>query len=103
MADHERHLGNELALVGTDREQEPEHRMALGPPGVPFLVEWFTLPEASWWDSYYGPLSKRLAEYEASSGDEPQAVSGMTRREIDVYRKFSRWYDYAFFLLRIRS
>ena len=35
--------------------------------------------------------------------DEPQAVLGMIRSEIDVYKRFSRWYGYVFFLLRTRS
>ena len=68
------------------------------------LVGQFTLPESSWWEPYYGPLAERLAGYEApSDDDETQAVLGMIRSEIDVYRRFSRWYGYVFFLLRTRS
>ena len=67
------------------------------------LVGRFSLPETSWWDPYYGPLAERLAEYEASGNEEKQAVIDMIQREIDVYRNFSRWYGYVFFLLRMRS
>jgi hypothetical protein len=68
------------------------------------LVGQFTLPESSWWEPYYGPLAERLAGYEATGDDdETQAVLGMIRSEIDVYRRFSRWYGYVFFLLRTRS
>jgi hypothetical protein len=63
----------------------------------------FTLPESSWWKPYYGPLAERLAVYDAPDDDETQAVLAMIRREIDVYRSFSRWYGYVFFLLRTRS
>jgi cyclopropane fatty-acyl-phospholipid synthase-like methyltransferase len=64
----------------------------------------FTLPESSWWDSFYNPLTERLAGYDAPEGDdEAQAVLDMIRSEIDVYRRFSRWYGYVFFLLRPRS
>jgi hypothetical protein len=35
--------------------------------------------------------------------DETQVFVGMIRKEIDVYRRFSRWYGYVFFLLRARS
>jgi hypothetical protein len=61
------------------------------------------LPESSWWKPYYGPLAERLAVYDAPDDDETQAVLAMIRREIDVYRSFSRWYGYVFFLLRTRS
>lgn len=64
----------------------------------------FTLPESSWWEPYYGPLAQRLAGYEPpNDDDETQAVLGMVRGEIDMYRRFSRWYGYVFFLLRARS
>jgi SAM-dependent methyltransferase len=64
----------------------------------------FTLPESSWWEPYYGPLAERLSGYEPPWDDEvTRAVLAMVRGEIDVYRRFSRWYGYAFFLLRARS
>lgn len=68
------------------------------------VVGRFTLPESSWWEPYYGPLAERLARYEApSDDDETRTVLNMIRSEIDVYRRFSRWYGYVFFLLRTRS
>lgn len=63
----------------------------------------FTLPKSSWLDRYYGPLAERLAGYEGSGDDVTKAVVEMVHREIDVYRKFSRWYGYVFFILRMRS
>lgn len=68
------------------------------------MVGRFTLPESSWWEQFYGPLADRLAWYEApNDNDETKAILGMVRGEIDVYRRFSRWYGYVFFLLRARS
>lgn len=68
------------------------------------LVGQFTLPESSWWEPYYGPLAKRLEGYKViSDDDETRALVDMFRSEIDVYRSFSRWYGYVFFLLRKRS
>jgi ubiquinone/menaquinone biosynthesis C-methylase UbiE len=67
-------------------------------------VGWFILPESSWWKPFYEPLSKRLREYEAPSDDaETRAVLDLFRQEVEVYRRFSRWYGYVFFLLRIPS
>jgi SAM-dependent methyltransferase len=68
------------------------------------LVGKFTLPESSWWDLFYDPLAERLAGYQAPEDDaEAQAVVDMIHREIEVYRSFSRWYGYVFFLLRMRN
>jgi ubiquinone/menaquinone biosynthesis C-methylase UbiE len=68
------------------------------------LVGRFTLPESSWWESYYNPLGERVEAYEVPVDDaEMQAVLDMVRREIAVYRDFSRWYGYVFFLVRIRN
>jgi ubiquinone/menaquinone biosynthesis C-methylase UbiE len=64
----------------------------------------FTLPESSWWEPYYRPLAERLAGYQApGDADETRTILDVLRSEIDVYRRFSRWYGYVFFLLRLRS
>lgn len=68
------------------------------------LVGHFRLPESSWWEPYYGPLAERLAGYVPPDDDEEtRAVLDMIRGEIDVYRRFSRWYGYEFFLMWARS
>jgi ubiquinone/menaquinone biosynthesis C-methylase UbiE len=68
------------------------------------LVGQFTLPESSWWEPFYGPLGERLSGYEAPSDDEEtQAFISTIRGEIDIYRRFSDWYGYVFFLLRIQG
>lgn len=68
------------------------------------LVGRFTLPESSWWEPFYDPLVERLAGYEPPDDEEEtKAVVGMIRSEIDIYRRFSRWYGYVFFLLRTRD
>lgn len=68
------------------------------------LVGRFTLPESSWWETFYGPLAERLAGFKAAGDDEEaQAMVDMIRSEVDVYRSFSRWYGYVFFLMRMRG
>ncbi len=68
------------------------------------LVGRFTLPESSWWETFYGPLAEKLAGYKATSDDdETRAMVDMIRSEIEVYQSFSRWYGYVFFLLRMRG
>lgn len=67
------------------------------------LVGRFTLPESSWWEPFYTPLAERLAAYQLPDDEESRAVVEMIRSEIDIYRRFSRWYGYVFFLLRAGS
>jgi SAM-dependent methyltransferase len=68
------------------------------------LAGTFTLPGSSWWEPYYEPLAARLDGYEAPGDDEDTlAFLEMVRREIETYRRFSRWYGYVFFLLRARD
>ena len=64
----------------------------------------FTLPESSWWEPFYGPLEERLVGYEPPfDDDETRAFLGAIRDEIDAYRRFSRWYGYVFFVMRMRG
>ncbi len=62
----------------------------------------FVLPASSWTDSYYDPLAKRVSEYEQRWNGIPEAkdVLAEARNEIDVFVKYSRYYSYAFFVMR---
>lgn len=65
----------------------------------------FTLPESAWWQDYYGPLEKRLARlrriYRANA--DATGVLDMTQREIDLYRSYSDYYGYVFYLMQMAS
>lgn len=60
----------------------------------------FTLPDAAWWQDYYAPLEAKLPSLsDKYAGDEEAlGVIAMTRREIDIRRRFGDWYGYAFFV-----
>jgi SAM-dependent methyltransferase len=62
----------------------------------------FTLPEAAWWLAYYAPLEKRVQqlrrEYVADA--EAQAILDDQEGEIDLFKKYSRWYGSAFFVMQ---
>jgi SAM-dependent methyltransferase len=62
----------------------------------------FVLPASSWTDQYYDPLAVRIREYESSWLGIPDAESVLAeaRNEIAVFRKHSRYYSYAFFVMR---
>jgi SAM-dependent methyltransferase len=66
------------------------------------LISNFTLTESAWLDSYYVPmerelsrLNKKYREYEMALG-----VFESLRNEIDLYRKYSKYYGYEFFVMQ---
>lgn len=65
-------------------------------------VAHFVLPASSWTELYYDPLAKRAAEYEQKWRGIPEAedVLAEARNEISVFRRYSRYYSYAFFVMR---
>ncbi len=62
----------------------------------------FVLPASSWTDLYYDPLANRVAEHEEKWKGIPEAedVLAEARNEISIFGKHSRYYSYAFFVMR---
>jgi SAM-dependent methyltransferase len=62
----------------------------------------FTLPASSWWDDYYRHLeANALAFRRRHAGEEDaRALADQASREIEVWRRFSDWYGYEFFVMR---
>jgi ubiquinone/menaquinone biosynthesis C-methylase UbiE len=62
----------------------------------------FTLPNSAWWQNYYTPLEKRIATLteQYRDNDEALAFLDISQREIDLYRKFSEWYGYVFYVMQ---
>lgn len=63
----------------------------------------FTLPEASWWDEYYRPMTEQLARMRERHRTDQAALSVFDEhdREIEAYRKYSAYYGYVFFVMRL--
>ena len=62
----------------------------------------FVLPASAWTDEYYDPMEK-LVEQKAIEWrgiEEAEAVLAEARDEISVFRRFSDYYSYAFFVMR---
>lgn len=66
------------------------------------LVGLFTLPEDAWWAGYYNHVEKRLQELRKKYGDDTEALAVLDEeaKEMDLYRKYSDWYGYTFFVLQ---
>jgi len=68
------------------------------------LIGHFTLPEDAWWIEYYGPLEERLKSFRIKYTDDHKALAAIEeeQREIDMYRKYQRWYGSVFFVMKSR-
>ena len=66
------------------------------------VIDSFTLPESSWWDNYLDPLEKRIRSLrERYEWDEERlAFMDMVGKEMHIYREYSSFYGYGFFVMR---
>lgn len=66
------------------------------------LIGHLPLPEDTWWLDYYGPLEARIRELREKYAEdsEVQRVLDNQQREVDVFKKHSRWYGSAFYVMR---
>ncbi|MBH8551929.1 methyltransferase domain-containing protein [Nostocaceae cyanobacterium CENA357] len=66
------------------------------------IIDYFVLPESSWWNDYYNPLEKRLQIMQKHYHDDAEAleVVNMAQFEIDLYRKYFDYYGYIFYIVQ---
>jgi ubiquinone/menaquinone biosynthesis C-methylase UbiE len=69
------------------------------------LLAHFPLPRSCWWDTYYHPLEERFPRFQEKYADNPDAlqVLEMTRREIELFRKYSDWYGTEFYIMQSQN
>jgi SAM-dependent methyltransferase len=62
----------------------------------------FTLPASSWWDDYYAPLEKNVEMFRRRHDGEAEALelADSVQHEIDIWRAYSDFYSYEFFVIR---
>lgn len=60
------------------------------------------LPAQAWWDNYYNPMLERIATMDRPDAT-MQAVIDETRTEIELFRQYSRYYGYTFYILTASS
>jgi len=73
----------------------------IAPQGYKLLGH-FPVPEETWWLDYYRPLEERIRELQGKYAKDRAAQAFLDReqREVDLYKKYSRWYGSAFFVMR---
>jgi len=64
-------------------------------------INHFTLPESAWWD-YYNPIIKKLPGLKEKYKENKEALSVIAEEgiEIELYRKFSDFYGYVFYIMQ---
>ncbi|HTZ11625.1 MAG TPA: class I SAM-dependent methyltransferase [Candidatus Margulisiibacteriota bacterium] len=69
------------------------------------LVDYFPLPDESWWMNYYTPLEKVLAEKKIKYKGDPsaQAIIEPLELEKEMYKKYHAYYGYGFYIMQNRS
>ena len=62
----------------------------------------FGLPESAWWEDYYTPLEKRIGVLSEKYRGNAEALAFLqeSQREIELYRQYSDWYGYVFYVLQ---
>lgn len=68
------------------------------------VVDSFALPKSGWWDNYYTPIETKLSLLKAKHKDNPKALEYLAgeEMEIEMFRKYSDNYGYAFYVLQKR-
>ncbi len=67
------------------------------------LIAHFKLPESSWWDNYYNPLEKRINNLRTKYKENEEKLNMLDEfyLEIEMFRKYSDYYGYAFFIMKM--
>lgn len=68
------------------------------------VIEHFTLPDSSWLAEFYVPLETRLRALREKCAGEPDKIGliEFIQREIDIFREYSGYYGYVFYVMRKR-
>lgn len=69
------------------------------------LIGHFPLPEDAWWHEYYDPLEERIDMLRAKYAEDAEVIAELDEHqlEIDMFRKYSRWYGSVFFVMQLTS
>ena len=65
-------------------------------------MDGFVLPVQDWWNNYYEPAERRVAELREKYADDPDMLATLeeTSREHDLFRTYHDAYGYVFYVMR---
>ncbi|MCC0565756.1 class I SAM-dependent methyltransferase [Brevibacillus borstelensis] len=66
------------------------------------LQEHFVLPDSAWWDDYYEPMCERISHLQDRYKNDRDALATLKEasREVELYRKYSSYYGYVFYVMQ---
>jgi SAM-dependent methyltransferase len=66
------------------------------------LVGHFTLPDEAWWEDFYTPMERRIAELRGQYARDPEALAILEQlaAEPELHRCHAEFYAYEFFVAR---
>ncbi|ETI69065.1 class I SAM-dependent methyltransferase [Neobacillus vireti] len=110
---------SELSWLKENPPQEPVDFWKIAYPGADSInknrekaekhgyevIDTIVLPESGWWEHYYTPLEKRISLFREKYQHNQKALNTLIefQTEIDLYRNYSEYYGYVFYLLRKKS
>ena len=67
------------------------------------IITHFHLPEEAWWADYYTPLEKRVNELKIKYRHNKEILKQLDEElyEIELYRKYSDYYGYEFYIMKL--
>ncbi|PVX24071.1 MAG: SAM-dependent methyltransferase [Candidatus Bathyarchaeum sp.] len=68
------------------------------------IVNSFVLPTKSWWDNYYNWIQAKLPTIKMKHKDDKEALQfiAFEETEIEMFRKYSDYYGYVFYILQVK-
>jgi len=106
---------SEITWLTKDRPKEIQHHWDAEYPEIAtasdkvkilehhgyFLNGYFPLPVSSWLDNYYSPLESTFTSFLSKHvSDDAQAIVEAERTEIALYKKYSAYYSYGFYIAK---
>jgi hypothetical protein len=66
------------------------------------LVNYFVLPKEGWWTHYYNSIEPKFLSLKQKYKDDKEAmpVIAFQELEIEMYRKYSDYYGYVFYIMQ---
>ena len=69
------------------------------------VISHFVLPKESWWTHYYTPIEAKLPSLKLKYTDDKEALAHLAAEEleIDMFRKYSDYYGYVFYVMQAEA
>lgn len=108
---------SELSWLRPDSPEEVRKFFAEGYPGIKTInenletikkagyriINHFVLPDESWWNNYYIPIAAKIPSLRLKYRDDKEALAILDCEELEMemFRKYSKYYGYVFYIMQI--